>query len=360
MRINDALVLDLLRTNHKVNEEQIRTLLDQQRTEKKPLQDVAIGNNLVTEKELTQEYAERTEVPFVEIVPKNLRKDVLKLIPEHIARQYNVVLFDVREDGSKLLAMEDPDDVQALNFLQKQLGTNIRVYVATPSNILAALDQYRGSISTELTQVIASDSAAAAAEEEEKVSEEDLAEDSPIAKTVNLIIEDAIKQGASDIHIEPREENVSVRYRVDGQLREINKMPKKMLLALVSRIKILSNLKIDERRAPQDGRFKINSGSGQYALRVSTLPIVEGEKVVMRILNESSKASALEELGLWGISLERLEHALTGPTGSGKSTSLFSILSRLNQPTVNISTVEDPVEYKIPGVNQVQVNPLAG
>jgi len=369
MRINDALVLDMLRTNNKVNEEQIKNLLDAQRTDKKPLQDIVIASNIITEKELTQEYAARTEVPFVEIVPKNLRKDVLKLIPEHIARQYNVVLFDVREDGSKLLAMEDPDDVQALNFLQKQLGTNIRVYVATPSNILAALDQYRGSISTELTQVIASDSAGAAAEEEEKVSEEDLAEDSPIAKTVNLIIEDAIKQGASDIHIEPREENVSVRYRVDGQLREINKMPKKMLLALVSRIKILSNLKIDERRAPQDGRFKINSGSGQYALRVSTLPIVEGEKVVMRILNESSKASALEELGLWGISLERLEHALTrphgmilftGPTGSGKSTSLFSILSRLNQPTVNISTVEDPVEYKIPGVNQVQVNPMAG
>src|SRR3989338_8116010 len=369
MRINDALVLDMLRTNNKVNEEQIKNLLDAQRTEKKALQDIVIASNIVSEKELTQEYAARTEVPFVEIVPKNLRKDVLKLIPEHIARQYNVVLFDVREDGSKLLAMEDPDDVQALNFLQKQLGTNIRVYVATPSNILTALDQYRGSISTELTQVIASDSATAAAEEEEKVSEEDLAEDSPIAKTVNLIIEDAIKQGASDIHIEPREENVSVRYRVDGQLREINKMPKKMLLALVSRIKILSNLKIDERRAPQDGRFKINSGSGQYALRVSTLPIVEGEKVVMRILNESSKASALEELGLWGISLERLEHALTrphgmilftGPTGSGKSTSLFSILSRLNQPTVNISTVEDPVEYKILGVNQVQVNPMAG
>src|SRR3989338_903040 len=369
MRINDALVLDMLRTNNKVNEEQIKNLLDAQRTDKKPLQDIVIASNIITEKELTQEYAARTEVPFVEIVPKNLRKDVLKLIPEHIARQYNVVLFDVREDGSKLLAMEDPDDVQALNFLQKQLGTNIRVYVATPSNILAALDQYRGSISTELTQVIASDSAGAAAEEEEKVSEEDLAEDSPIAKTVNLIIEDAIKQGASDIHIEPREENVSVRYRVDGQLREINKMPKKMLLALVSRIKILSNLKIDERRAPQDGRFKINSGSGQYALRVSTLPIVEGEKVVMRILNESSKASALEELGLWGISLERLEHALTrphgmilftGPTRSGQRTSLFSILSRLNQPTVNISTVEDPVEYKILGVNQVQVNPMAG
>ncbi len=369
MRINDALVLDLLRTNQKVNEEQIKTLLDAQRSEKKPLQDVAIANNLITEKELVQEYAARTEVPFVEIVPKNLRKEVLKLIPEHIARQYNVVLFDVREDGSKLLAMEDPDDVQALNFLQKQLGTNIRVYVATHSNILTALDQYRGNISRELTEVIATDSTASNTEAEEEIKAEDLAEDSPIAQTVNLIIQDAVKQGASDIHIEPRENQVLIRYRIDGQLRETNKLPKKLLLSLVSRIKILSNLKIDERRAPQDGRFKINVGSGQYALRVSTLPISEGEKVVMRILDESSKASTLVELGFWGISLERLEQALTrphgmilftGPTGSGKSTSLFSILSRLNQPTVNISTVEDPVEYKIPGVNQVQVNPLAG
>src|SRR3990167_10293635 len=145
MRINDALVLDLLRTNGKANEEQIKSLIDAQRSEKKPLQEMAITSNLVSEKELTQEYAARTEVPFVEIAPKNLRREVLKLIPEHIARQYNVVLFDVREDGSKLLAMEDPDDVQAFNFLQKQLGTNIRVYVATRSNILAALDQYRGS-----------------------------------------------------------------------------------------------------------------------------------------------------------------------------------------------------------------------
>lgn len=369
MRINDALVLDMLRINHKVDQEQIKSLLDAQRTEKKPLQDIALANNIVTEKELTQEYAARIEVPFIEIVPKNLRKDILKLIPEHIARQYSVVLFDVREDGSKLLAMEDPDDVQALNFLQKQLGTNIRVYIATRSNILAGLDQYRGSIGSEITQVIAKESTAETEEAEEEVRAEDLAEDSPIAQTVNLIIQDAIKQGSSDIHIEPREESVSVRYRIDGQLREINRLPKKVLLALVSRIKILSNLKIDERRAPQDGRIKITSDSGQYALRISTLPIVEGEKVVMRILNESSKASALGELGFWGASLERLEHALTrphgmilftGPTGSGKSTSLFSILSRLNQPTVNISTVEDPVEYKIPGVNQVQVNPIAG
>ena len=367
MRISDNLMVELLRDSHKINDEQLHSLQEQQKTERKPLRELVLNANLLSEKELTQLYAARVDVPYVELIPRNLRKDILKIIPERIAMEYNAVLFDIDEDGNKLLAMEDPDDVQALNFLQKRLGANIKVYVATRSNILAALDQYRGNIGAELTQVIAGQ--ASPAEAEEEIREEDVAEDSPIAQTVNLIIEDAIKQGASDIHIEPREDHVSIRYRVDGQLREINKLPKKVLLALVSRIKILSNLKIDERRAPQDGRFKVTSAGGQYALRVSTLPIVEGEKVVMRILNESSKAAGLEELGFWGINLDRLEQSLTrphgmilftGPTGSGKSTSLFTILSRLNQPAVNISTVEDPVEYKIPGVNQVQVNPLAG
>ncbi len=366
MRISDSLVIELLKKSQKVNDEQLQNLLTQQKTEKKPLQDVVIRSSLLSEKELTQLYSQEIEVPFVEIVPKSLRKEVLKLIPERIARQYNAILFDIREDGSKLLAMEDPDDVEAFNFLQKQLGANIKVYVATRTNILLALDQYRGNIAADLTEVIASGENEAA---EEEVSEADIAEDSPVAKTVNLIIDYGIKQGASDIHIEPREDYVTIRYRIDGQLRETNRLPKRALASLISRIKILSNLKIDERRAPQDGRFKVVVGQGQFALRVSTLPLVDGEKVVMRILNESTKAQTLQELGFWGANLERIETALTkphglilftGPTGSGKSTSLFSILSRLNQPAVNISTVEDPVEYKIPGVNQVQVNPLAG
>jgi type IV pilus assembly protein PilB len=366
MRINDSYVIAMLEKNHKINDEQLRSLLEQQKTEKHPLQDMAIKANLITEKELTQLYSALIDVPFTELVPRNLNKEVLKLVPEKIARQYNVILFGVKADGTKQLAMEDPDDVQALNFLQKRLGTNIEVYISTHTNILTALDQYRENISSELTQVIANETSAPV---DEEVSADDVAEDSPIAQTVNLIIEYAIKQGASDVHIEPREDHVSIRYRVDGQLRETNRLPKKVLASLVSRIKILSNLKIDERRAPQDGRFKVAIGSGQYALRVSTLPIADGEKVVMRILNESTKASSLQELGFWGANLERLERALTrphgmilftGPTGSGKSTSLFSILSRLNQPSVNISTVEDPVEYKIPGVNQVQVNPIAG
>ena len=367
MRISDSLVEKLLLGAKKVTEAQLADLREQEKAEKKPLQDLVVQNSIVNEKELTKLYAEEIDIPYTEIDAKEIKREVLKLIPERVARQYGVVLFGLEADGTKLLAMEDPDDIQAVSFLQKQLGNQIRVYVATGTNIQAALDQYRGTVGSELTKVLTTEDTTE--DEDEELDEADLAEDSPIAQTVNLIIEYAIKSGASDIHIEPRDAYVSVRYRVDGVLREANKLPKKVHGSLVSRIKILSNLKIDERRAPQDGRFKIQVGSGVFALRVSTLPITEGEKVVMRILNESSKAATLEELGYWGVSLSCLNKAIvqphgmilvTGPTGSGKSTSLFSTLSLLNKPTVNISTVEDPVEYKIPGANQVQVNPKAG
>lgn len=367
MRISDSLVEKLLSGASKVSDSQLKVLKEQEATEKKPLQDLAIANNIITEKDLTKLYAEEIDIPFVELNAKEIRREILRLIPERIAKQYRVVLFGVGEDGSKLLAMEDPDDIQAINFLQKQLGDELKVYVATTSNIRAALDQYRGNIGTELTKVMTPENQEE--EDEEDIDEEDLAEDSPIAQTVNLLIEYAVKSGASDIHIEPRENHVLVRYRVDGILREANKLPKKVMGSLVSRIKILSNLKIDERRAPQDGRFKVQINGGLYALRVSTLPIVDGEKVVMRILNEGTQAATLEELGYWGLALESINKAIvqphgmvlvTGPTGSGKSTSLFSILSLLNKPSVNISTVEDPVEYRVVGTNQVQVNPKAG
>ncbi len=367
MRISDALVEKLLTDAGKVTAEQLKDLREQKEAQKKPLQDLVIAGSVATEKDLTKLYADEIDVPFVELNTKEIKHEVLKLIPERIARQYNAIVFDVDKDGNKLLAMADPDDIQAISFLQKQLGKELKVSVATATNIQQALDQYRGNIGNELTKVISPDEVEE--DEDGEVDEADLAEDSPIAQTVNLIIEYAIRSSASDIHIEPREDYVSVRYRIDGILREANKLPKKVHNALVSRIKILSNLKIDERRAPQDGRFKIQLGGGVYALRVSSLPITEGEKVVMRILNESSKAATLEELGYWGVSLDNINKAIaqphgmilvTGPTGSGKSTSLFSILSLLNKPSINISTVEDPVEYRIPGANQVQLNPKAG
>jgi len=366
MRIPDSLVEKLLTKSGSATKEQLTALREQEVSEKKPLQDLAIKNNLISEKDLTKLYADEIEVPFAELNAHEIKHEVLKQLPERIARQYNAVVFDVDAKGAKLVAMEDPDDIQALNYLHKQLGNDLKVHI-TPSSLLqAALDQYRGNISSELTKVIADDSTD---EESEEIDEDDLAEDSPVAQTVNIIIEYGVKAGASDIHIEPRENSVVVRYRIDGLLKEANKLPRKLLGALVSRIKILSNLKIDERRAPQDGRFKVEVNGQIYALRVSTLPILDGEKVAMRILNESSKPADFTELGFWGEALQNLQQAIvqphgmvlvTGPTGSGKSTTLFSVLSSLNTPNVNISTVEDPIEYHIIGANQTQVNPVAG
>lgn len=368
MRVSDALVEKLLKSTDKFSAEQLKNLHEQGENEKKPLQDIVVSTNMMTDADLTKLYAREIDVPFAEFTPGTLPKEILQLIPEKVARQYHTVAFDLDQDGVVYVAMEDPDDIQAINFLQKQLGKPIRVHIAPSSTIQTAIDEYSGgtNVTTELAKVIPVEDKEAI---DEEIDEKDVAEDSPIAQTVNLIINYGIKSSASDIHIEPRENAVIVRYRVDGVLREANKLPRRVLNALVSRIKILANLKIDEHRAPQDGRFKISIDNHVYALRVSTLPIIDGEKVVMRILDESTKAATLEQLGYWGESLKRVEQAMvqphgmilvTGPTGSGKSTSLFSVLSKLNSPNVNISTVEDPVEYRIGGVNQTQVNPIAG
>ena len=367
MRVSDETVEKLLKQGGIVNDSQLDELKTLTKRSKQSLQETVIDQKVVSDEKLTKMIGELIDVPFVRIEPKDILDDVLKKIPEHIARQYNVVLFAINEDGSLSLAMEDPDDVQALNFIQKEIGYNTKVFLATKSNILDCLENYRGDMNDELDEVISVQKDASA--EDQNVSQDDFAENSPIAQTVNLLLEYAIKSNASDIHIEPREDYVQVRYRIDGVLKEVNKLPRNVHGALVSRIKILSNLKIDERRVPQDGRFKIKVSGKQYALRVSTLPIADGEKVVMRILDESNQAISLDKLGYWGLSLATVKDAMaqpngmilvTGPTGSGKSTSLFSILSELNTPDVNISTIEDPVEYKIPGVNQTQTNAKAG
>lgn len=365
MRLSDSTVEQLLVKKQKITAEQLESIKDEQKQSNRPLQDLVVRHEIVSDKDLTKLYAEYADIPFVDINPKEVEKTVLDTLPEKIARQYNAVVFGVKDDA-KQLAMEDPDDMQAVDFLQKQIGSNYKLFVATKDNILQVLENYREGVAEEISDVIAVQKEENA---EKEVSEEDISEDSPIAKTVNLILEYAVRSNASDIHIEPREEFLQVRYRIDGVLREANKLPRNVQAALISRIKILSNLKIDERRVPQDGRFKITVAGKKYALRVSTLPISEGEKVVMRILDESNKALTLEELGYWGWSLEKINNAIaqpygmmlvTGPTGSGKSTSLYSALTILNKPDVNISTVEDPVEYKIEGANQTQVNPVAG
>lgn len=367
MRISDSTIEKLLLQGDHVTDEQLQALKEEASRSSRPMQDLVVQNEIIDEKTLTKLFAEYADIPYIEIDPANIPSDILEKIPEHIARQYKAILFKIDEDGLQHLAMDDPDDVQAVDFIQKQIGENTKIYIAPRENIASALELYRGDVDKELNDVIdiqREDNTA-----NENVSEEDVAEDSPIAQTINLLLEYAIRSSASDIHIEPREEYVQIRYRIDGVLKEVNRLPRSVHAALVSRIKILSNLKIDERRVPQDGRFKVKVAGKQYALRVSTLPISDGEKIVMRILDESNQAVSLDMLGYWGHSLKVITNAIsephgmilvTGPTGSGKSTSLFSVLSQLNSPDVNISTIEDPVEYKIPGVNQTQTNSKAG
>lgn len=367
MRISDNTVVKLLEKGGIATSEQIEVLKEESARLNRSLQDVAIEKQVIDEPTLKKIFAEYADIPYIEIDPRDIPQEVLNKIPERIARQYSAVIFKIDDDGLIHLAMDDPDDVQAVSFIEKEIGENTKIYIASSENILQCLENYRGDVNEELNEVI--DIQREDNGDAQQVSEAEVAEDSPIAQTVNLLLEYAIRSHASDIHIEPREQFVQIRYRIDGVLKEVNQLPRNVLGALVSRIKILSNLKIDERRVPQDGRFKIKVAGKQYALRVSTLPIADGEKVVMRILDESNQAVTLPELGYWGHSLSVINEAIaepngmvlvTGPTGSGKSTSLFSILTSLNRPDVNISTIEDPVEYKIPGVNQTQTNAKAG
>ena len=367
MHISDKTFLAMVEMHGSISPENLKALQVEGESSRQPLQTLAIKKRLISDKQLTRLFSEYANIPYTEIDPKEISIDAVNILPEYIARQYNSIVFRIDETGLVHLAMEDPDDVEALSFIQKQVGSNTKVYVCTRENISNAIDSvYSTDVDKELGEIINDQGDK---DENEIIREEDVSEDSPIAKTVNLLLEYAVRSGASDIHIEPRENYIQLRYRIDGILKETNQLPKNIANALVSRVKILANLKIDERRVPQDGRIKIRLGGRKFAFRVSTLPITDGEKVVMRVLNESSEALPLEKLGYWGKSLDTINNALTepngmvlvtGPTGSGKSTSLFSVLSKLNTPDVNISTIEDPVEYKIPGVNQTQTNNKAG
>lgn len=369
MQIPDVTMEKLLERTKLVTPDQLKSLKEEASQTHTTIQKVLLDQRLTDTVALTKAFAEYAHVPYIELKPNEVPLELLKKIPERVARQYNAVLFKVDEDGTNHLAMEDPDDIQAVSFLEKDLGSNTKIYIATAENIMSVLANYRGDVNKELNEVIDIQRSADDAASTVSADEEEVSEDSPIAQTVALLLEYAIRSHASDIHIEPREDYVQVRYRIDGILKEVNRLPHNVLNPLISRIKILSNLKIDEHRIPQDGRFKIKVAGKQYALRVSSMPVSDGEKIVMRILDESQHAIALEDLGYWGHSLKTLKTTMidpngvilfTGPTGSGKSTSLFSILTILNSPSVNIATIEDPVEYRIPGVNQTQTNPKAG
>lgn len=346
--------------------------------EKNPTSYSNIGEFFVTAGKIKEDDLRRVQayilgIPFIDIGAEKIPYEILTIIPEPIARNHNIIAF--KKSGTDLeVAMIDTDDLNAIDFIKKKSGLRILPRLTSTGSMKQALLNYQKSLKADLGDIIKTQMGdLKVLEETDKLeSEADLkkiAEDVPVVKIVDTLLKHAILQGASDIHIEPLENQVVVRYRIDGILHDAMTLPKKSALSITARIKVLSSLKLDEKRLPQDGRFKIELDGEKVSFRVSILPIYYGEKTVMRVLREGGGHFNLESLGFHGTGLEALHSSLkqktgliltTGPTGSGKSTTLYTLLDILNTPDVNISTIEDPVEYQMKRVNQTQVKPEIG
>ncbi|MBP9711863.1 MAG: type II/IV secretion system protein [Candidatus Pacebacteria bacterium] len=337
-----------------------------------------IGNILLSEGKITESDLKKTEayvlgIPFVSLSDAKIDGEVLALIPEPIARNYNIVAYK-KTDTELEVAMLDVDDLPVIDFIKKRSGLKILARLTDESSIRSVLVQYRKSLQADFDNIIQKESKSIKQDgkdegERSETELKEMAEELPVVKIVDSLIFHAILQNASDIHIEPGEKDLVVRYRIDGILHDAMILDKSAGPGITARIKVLSSLKLDEKRVPQDGRFKIDQNGEKISFRVSTLPTFFGEKTVMRLLKENAHAFSLEKLGFHGEGLERIYNSLklktgmvlaTGPTGSGKTTTLYTILDILNKPEVNISTVEDPIEYQMPRVNQTQVKPEIG
>ena len=336
----------------------------------KSIESIIRERGYVSNEDFTKAMGESYGIEYTELVGIQIAPELLELVPMAVARQYNVVPFALT--GNNLsLAMVDPMDLQTIEFIERKTGFRVVPFITSPKAIERVLEEQKGkAIGEEITAALEEISQTTLKIEENAGELTDATlRDAPIARIVGMIMETAVKTGASDVHIEPGEENSRLRYRIDGILEEKRKIPKEMHDSIVARIKILAKMKIDEKRIPQDGRFKVQVGNTQTDLRVSTLPTIYGEKVVIRLLKEEGQVFTFKDLGMRGLSLKRVEEAIlkptgmilvTGPTGSGKTVTLASALNKLNTIRVNIVTLEDPVEIRVPGVNQVQINPQAG
>ncbi len=353
--------------------------IDQVRYDEVKLEAVSTGKvteqilaekKFVDEETLAKAKAELLNVPYIKPSEVGASPEALSLLHESVAKRYQIFPFAIDKTNNSLsVAMANPLDLTAIEFVEKKSGMRIIPYLASGSELtLAIREKYAQSLSSEVVEALKDVSAP----EKRVVDVTELGQvirEAPVAKIVETILTFAMKARASDIHIEPQETRTRVRYRIDGILHEKLVLPREVHGSVVSRIKILAQMKIDEKRTPQDGRFSFKVSGEEVDLRISTLPTVHGEKVVMRLLKKSGKVPTLPELGLRGRALQNLERSvevphgiilITGPTGSGKTTTLYSILNKINTPRVNIMTLEDPVEYEMPGVNQVQINPQAG
>ncbi len=335
---------------------------------KQELGEILVKDGKITEDDLHRLEAYILGIPYVSLEKERIDPKVLSLIPEPIARTHNIVSF--RKTGNDLeVAMLDPEDLETIDFIKKKSDLRILPRLTDRSSIKNALRQYQKSLKAEFGEIIQKEtmSLKPVGEEEAVITTEDLrklAEDLPVVRIVDTLIRHAILQRASDIHIEPMEKEVLVRYRIDGILRDAMVLPRQIAAAIIARIKILASLRLDEHRLPQDGRFKLETPEEKVSFRVSILPVYDGEKAVLRILRENAKGFTLESIAFHGEDLERVHRAMrrplgmilaTGPTGCGKTTTLYTILDILNTPEVNISTIEDPIEYRMPRINQTQV-----
>lgn len=366
MRILPEKLKEILVKAGYVNEKDFDSALMTAQDSDRSVTDLLIFRGLVDEQSLGQLIAEHFKVPFASLRHKVIPLEVLQLIPENLARSYRIVPFEKKED-ELFLAMEDPEDFEAVEMAKRQTGLKIQPYFATPDAVVKSLSQYKKNIRQDFDKIISENVEKTKASKEKDLNR--VAADIPVVKILDTIMQYAVAERASDIHIELLEKELIIRFRIDGLLRDIISLPRTVHPAIIARVKVLSHLKIDEHRSPQDGRFKFQIDEDFISLRVSVIPAFYGENIVMRLLFESARPLSLEELGLSGRNYEvlnrniRKPHGLilvTGPTGCGKTTSLYSILNILNTVEAKVCTVEDPIEYSVNRITQIQVQPEAG
>ncbi|MFC1609133.1 GspE/PulE family protein [Patescibacteria group bacterium] len=378
MRVGNQQLRDFLLDSNLINPSDLEKRFVEAENNDKELGEILLKEGLIEEVELSKLQAYILGIPYVDLTKETIEPTILQSIPEPIAKKHNIVAFE-RKGEELSVAMTHPDDLQTIDFIKKKTGLKIVPALTSVESIKAVIKQYEKSLKAEFGDIIdksvkeidgeITKGVKTGEEEDEKGNLKQAAEDLPVVRVVDTLIKHAILQAASDIHIEPDEKEVRVRYRIDGILHEAMTLPRQVLPGIVARIKVLSNLKLDEHRLPQDGRFKIEKDDYKISFRVSILPVFDGEKIVMRLLDESSKGLTLEKMGLQSRPLEILQREIhkpngmilvTGPTGSGKTTTLYTVLDILNVPEVNISTAEDPVEYRMGRLNQTQIKPKIG
>jgi len=328
------------------------------------------AENLVPEEKVAEAKAKLLGIPFISLSSTSFSPQAIGFVPRAVVERFQIVPFMYDEASKSIsIAMANPVDLEAISFVRQKTGLNVKSFAASPTDIENAIkEQYRQELVGQVGEAVKeTEEFKTKTVDSKEISE--IIKEAPIAKIVATILEYAVSSRASDVHIEPQEDRVRVRYRIDGILYDRLSLPKSVQEAVISRIKILSEMKIDEHRTPQDGRFNFKVDNKEVDLRISVLPTTFGEKVVMRLLRKTGGLPSLAELGLTGNSLKNLETSILrphgiiivcGPTGSGKTTTLYSVLDKLNTTRVNIMTLEDPVEYQIAGINQVQINPAVG